>query len=119
MKFDDVEYLKRIIQHQPNWFLDELQFLLLTDRFISVQFTTIPPEFERAGLPTKKPKKIAAGRNEHFRADFIRRVAEYSPEQLELIGVGGHAPRRTQETLEGTSSSELGSALLLLFLSVC
>ena len=74
LKFDDVEYLKRMISHRPDWFSDKLQYLLLTNHFISVHFTTIHRELERARISTKKLKKIAAERNENVWADFIRRM---------------------------------------------
>jgi hypothetical protein len=77
MHFDDIHYLKHLISHRPDWFLDELQYLLATNRFISAHFTTIHRELERAQVSTKKLKKIAAERNENLRVDFIRRMAQY------------------------------------------
>ncbi|KAJ7690878.1 Homeodomain-like protein [Mycena rosella] len=56
---DDVDYLVRLVQHQPDWFLDELLNLLKHNRFISVHYTTIHRELERAGMSTKKLKEIA------------------------------------------------------------
>jgi transposase len=52
--YSDVEYLKSILSHCPDWFLDELQSLLLTNRFISVHFVTIQCELLRAGISYKK-----------------------------------------------------------------
>jgi transposase len=51
---DDVDYLKWLINHRPDWFLDELLHLLATNRFISVHYTTIHRELERAGVSVKK-----------------------------------------------------------------
>ena len=85
LHFSDVEYLKRLILHQPDWFLDELLYLLESNRFISVHFTTIHRELVRAGVSSKKIKKIAAERNEPLRADFIGRMAQYAPEQLGFL----------------------------------
>jgi transposase len=67
LHFDDIDYLRRIIRHRPDWFLDELLDLLETNRFISAHFTTIHRELERAGISTKKLKKIALERNETYR----------------------------------------------------
>jgi len=78
----DVDYLKRLIQHRPDWFLDELQYLLQTNRFIVAHFTTVHRELAiRAGISSKKIKKITFERNEDLRADFIARMAQYTPEQ--------------------------------------
>jgi len=85
LHFDDIDYLNRIIKHCPDWFLDELLSLLETNRFISAHFTTIHRELVRAGVSTKKLKKIAAERNENLRADYMRHIAQYSPEQLGFL----------------------------------
>jgi transposase len=83
--FDDIDYLRRIIRHRPDWFLDELLDLLKTSRFISAHYTTIHRELVRAGVSTKKLKKIALERNENLQADYIQRMARYSPEQLGFL----------------------------------
>ena len=85
LHFSDVDYLKRLIQHRPNWFLDEMLYLLQTNRFVSLHYTTIHRELVRAGVSSKKIKKIASERNEAIRADFIRRMAQYAPEQLGFL----------------------------------
>ncbi|KAJ3523244.1 hypothetical protein NMY22_g11530 [Coprinellus aureogranulatus] len=82
---DDIDYLIRLIEHRPNWFLDELQYLLQTNRFISVHYTTICRALQRAGVSRKKLKKVAAERDEVKRADFVRRMAQYTPEQLGFL----------------------------------
>ena len=83
--FLDIEYLKRLIQHRPDWFLDELQYLLQTNRFIAAHFTTVHRELVRAGISAKKIKKVASERNDDLRADFIARMAQYLPEQLGFL----------------------------------
>lgn len=83
--FDDIDYLKRLIRHRPDWFLDELAFLLQTNRFISAHYTTVHRELVRAGVSSKKLKKVASERNENLRADYIRHMAQYSPEQLGFL----------------------------------
>ena len=85
LHFDDIDYLRRIIRHRPDWFLDELLDLLEKNCFISAHFTTIHRELERAGVSTKKLKKIAFERNENLRADYMRHMARYSPEQLGFL----------------------------------
>lgn len=82
---DDIDYLKRLIHHRPDWFLDELLGLLETNRFISVHFTTIHNELERAGISVKKLKRIAAERDEGRRAAFIARMAQYEPEEIGFL----------------------------------
>jgi transposase len=76
LHFGDVNYLLRLVNHHPDWFLDELPDLLDNNRFISVHYTTIYRELARAGISRKKLKKIAEERNEMERADFIRRMAQ-------------------------------------------
>jgi transposase len=83
--YSDVEYLKSILSHHPDWFLDELQSLLLTNRFISVHFVTIQRELLRAGISYKKIRRIASEHSEVLRADFIQRMAQYLPEQLGFL----------------------------------
>ena len=41
LHFDDLTYITAVINHHPDWFLDELLGLLDTNRFIAVHFTTI------------------------------------------------------------------------------
>jgi transposase len=85
LDLDDMQYLVRLIHQNPDYFLDELLYLLETNRFISVHFTTIHRELKRAGVSHKKLKRIAAERNENQRADFIRRMAQYSPDELGFL----------------------------------
>jgi transposase len=85
LHFDDIYYLKQLIRAHPDWFLDELLVLLKTNRFISVHYATIQRELVRANISTKKLKKIASERNENLRADFIQRMAQYTPEQLGFL----------------------------------
>ena len=75
LHFSDVEYLKRLIRHHPDWFLDELQYLLQTNRFIAAHFTTVHWELVQAGISAKKIKKVASEHNEDLWADFIARMA--------------------------------------------
>jgi len=85
LHFDDIDYLRQIIRARPDWFLDELLELLETNRFISAHYSTIHRELVRSGISTKKLKKIALERNENLRADYIRHMAQYSPEQLGFL----------------------------------
>ncbi|KAF8955220.1 hypothetical protein BDZ97DRAFT_1907773 [Flammula alnicola] len=85
LHFDDIDYLKRLINARPDWFLDELLFLLATNRFVSMHYTTIHRELARARVSSKKLKKIALERNENLRADFIRHISRYSAEQLGFL----------------------------------
>ena len=64
LHFSDIDYLKRLIQHRPNWFLDELLYLLQTNRFVSIHYTTIHRELVHARVSSKKIKKIASERND-------------------------------------------------------
>jgi transposase len=82
---DDVQFLLRLVCQNPDCFLDELLHLLETNCFVSTHYTTIHRELERAGVNFKKLKCIAKERNEHQRADFIRRMAQYGPEELGFI----------------------------------
>ncbi|KAF7969547.1 hypothetical protein HWV62_26949 [Athelia sp. TMB] len=82
LECDDVRYLLELVRDNPDYFLDELLNLLTTNRFISVHYTTIHRELERAGMSTKKLTRIAIERNENRRAEFIGHMAQYSPEQL-------------------------------------
>jgi transposase len=112
MHFSDVDYLKRLIQHRPDWFLDELEYLLQNNRFIAAHFTTVHRELVRAGISSKKIKKIALERNEDLRADFIGRMAQYTSEQLGFLDEVSKDERtafRTQgRSRKGTRASRKG-----------
>jgi transposase len=82
---EDRDYLLELIRDNPDYFLDELLYLLATNRFISVHFTTIYRELERLNVSRKKLKKIALERNEERRADFIARMAQYDPNELGFL----------------------------------
>lgn len=82
---DDVQYLLRLVRHRPDWFQDELADHLLKNRFISVHFSTICRELKRVGFSLKKLKRIASERSEEKRAEFVYRMAQYTPEQLGFI----------------------------------
>ena len=85
LNYDDIQYLLVLIEQNPDYFLDELLYLLKTNRFISVHYTTIHHALERAGVSRKKLKKIAYERNEPLRADFIGRMAKYDPDELGFV----------------------------------
>jgi hypothetical protein len=85
LNYDDVQYLLRLVNTNPNYFLDKLLYLLRTNWFISVHYATIHRELVRAGVSYKKLKKVVKERNENLCADFIARMAKYSPEELGFI----------------------------------
>ncbi|KAJ7155273.1 hypothetical protein C8R46DRAFT_910685 [Mycena filopes] len=75
---DDITYLLLLVQERPgNWFLDELLKLLKRNRFISVHYTTIHRELERAGMSTKKLSEIAAERCEPSRINYVGKISQY------------------------------------------
>lgn len=82
---EDLHYLLELINHCPDWFLDELTTLMRHNRYIAVHYSTIHRELKRAGISLKKLRKIAKERNEDVRADFKRQVAQYTPDQLLFI----------------------------------
>ncbi|KAG2340442.1 hypothetical protein BDR05DRAFT_843179, partial [Suillus weaverae] len=61
---EDIDCLLRLVRQNPDYFLDELMHLLATNQFISVHFTTIFHELERADVSYKKLKHIAKEHNE-------------------------------------------------------
>jgi transposase len=85
LHFDDITYLLALVRQRPDWFLDELLHLLDCNRFISVHYTTIHRELERAGISLKKLRIIAKERDEDLRADFIRQMGQYSAEELGFL----------------------------------
>ena len=85
LNYKDVQYLLVLIEQNPDYFLDELLYLLKTNRFISVHYTTIHNALKRAGVSRKKLKKIAYERSEPLRADFIGRMAKYVPNELGFL----------------------------------
>lgn len=81
---EDLHYLLELINHHPDWFLDELTTLMRHNRYIAVHYSTIHRELERAGISLKKLRKIAKERKDAH-ADFKRRVVQYTPGQLLFI----------------------------------
>ena len=82
---EDIRYLLFLIRQNPDYFLDELLYLLKTNRFISVHYTTIYRTLERVRVSRKKLQRVARERDEDQRAEFIARMARYSPEELGFI----------------------------------
>jgi hypothetical protein len=70
------------VDHRPDWFLDELLNLLKHNRFISVHYTTIHREIERAAVSTKKLDEIAEERSEPSRLDYIREISQIPVDYL-------------------------------------
>ncbi|KAF8185981.1 hypothetical protein BJ912DRAFT_852517 [Pholiota molesta] len=95
---EDISYLLKLIADNPDYFLDKLLHLLETNRFISVHFTTIFRELERLNVSRKKLKKIALERNDERRADFIARMAQYSPEEIGFLDEMSKDARRRTST---------------------
>ena len=85
LNYDDIQYLLLLIEQNPDYFLDEMLYLLKTNRFISVHYTTIHRTLERAGVSCKKLKKIAYERSKPLCADFIGHMAKYEPEELGFL----------------------------------
>ncbi|KAJ8591367.1 hypothetical protein M405DRAFT_700245, partial [Rhizopogon salebrosus TDB-379] len=67
LNYSDVHHLLELVKQRPDWFLDELQHLLETNRFISVHYTTIYNTLGRAGISLKKLRRVAQERNEDLR----------------------------------------------------
>jgi transposase len=83
LNLEDVQYLVELVR--PDLFLDELTGLMLRNRFVATHYTTIHQELYRAGVSLKKLRKIAKERNEDLRADYMRRMAQYTPDELCFI----------------------------------
>lgn len=79
---EDLTYLLALVHHRPHFFLDELADLVTRNRHISVHFTTIHRELERAGLSTKRLSKIASERNPYIRSNFFLRMGQYTQDML-------------------------------------
>ena len=82
---EDFHYLATLISSNPSYFLDELQYLLKTNRFISVHFTLIHNLLLHHNINRKRLQQIARERDEDGQADFIARMAQYSPDELGFI----------------------------------
>jgi len=82
LHINDSTYLLTLVNHHPDWFLDELEGLLRTNRFISIHWTTIQQTLEHAGISIKKIRRIAQERDKDLRADFVRQMGQYSPDEI-------------------------------------
>jgi transposase len=82
---EDLSYLLELVNVNPDYFLDEFLSLLQRNRFISIHYTTIHCELLRLRVSQKKLQKIAIEHDELRRADFIARMAMYSPDEIAFI----------------------------------
>lgn len=129
----DIQYLKQLIEENPDYFLDELLRLLKTNRFISVHYTSIHNQLLYCGVSRKKLQRIASERNEDYRANFIARIAQYAPHELGFIdevskderSIGrrygrsrrGRRARKSQPFVRGRRTSTVGCLTLDGFVS--
>ena len=81
-----LKYLLVLIEQNPDYFLDELLYLLKTSWFISMHYATIHHTLEHTGMSCQKLKKIAYEHSEPLCADFIGRMAKYDPDELGFFG---------------------------------
>jgi hypothetical protein len=132
---DDVQYLLQLVKGNPDFFLDELLDLLKTNRFISIHFTTIHVELDRAGVSRKRLQRIDQERNETTRAAFIGRMAQFSPEELGFIdevskdertlgrrygrSLRGTRARKNQPFVRGRRTSTVGVLTIDGFVAGC
>jgi transposase len=98
LETDDIQYLLRLIRCNPDYFLDELLNLLQKNRFISVHYSTVFRELERAGMSHKKLKQIAIERDEERRANFVEKMAQYLPEELGFLDETSKDERTTRRS---------------------
>ncbi|KAH6869008.1 hypothetical protein BKA70DRAFT_1132082 [Coprinopsis sp. MPI-PUGE-AT-0042] len=78
----DFDYLIRLARHKPSLFLDEYSRLLERFRHVPVHISTIHRMLQHGGLSLKRVQKLATERDPNKRADFVRRIGQYSPECL-------------------------------------
>ncbi|KIY45525.1 hypothetical protein FISHEDRAFT_21260, partial [Fistulina hepatica ATCC 64428] len=111
LAYDDIDYLLRLIEFNPTWFVDELQELLQHNRLVAVHYATICHTLERCGISAKKLKICASERNENVRLDHIRQAAAFTPEQIGFIDETSKDNRTVFRigflTLEGMSASKV------------
>ncbi|GJF00404.1 transposase domain-containing protein [Phanerochaete sordida] len=97
---DDIRYLISLVRYCPDWFLDELEDLVDTNRYVSVHFSTIFRELERAGYCTKQLQIIAKERDEDVRVNYMRKAADHSPIQYAFLDET-HKDERTKRRRKG------------------
>lgn len=109
---EDRQYLVTLIRHRPAFFLDELTRLLQTNRLVSVHYTTVHRELQRARLSTKQLRKIAAERSPLLRSVFKNRMGQYTAEQLMFTDESSKDDRtemrRRGRSLKGTRAEAHG-----------
>lgn len=84
-KFDDIDYILRLLRFRPDWFLDELLDLLKHNRLLSSNFATIYSALQATNVSRKKLKVIARERNEPRRQAFREMMKKYSPDEIGFI----------------------------------
>ena len=85
LNYDDIQYLLLLVEQNPDYFLDEMLYLLKTNQFISVHYSTVHCTLKQAGVSCKKLMKIAYEWSEPLCADFIGCMAKYDPEELGFL----------------------------------
>jgi hypothetical protein len=85
LKFDNVDYLLWLIHQHPDWFLNELQFLLQTNHFIAIHYITIYWTLLHAGVSLKKLKEVTSEHNKEKWNAFTNHMAMYDPDELGFL----------------------------------
>jgi transposase len=79
---EDIVWLLKIVENNPDTFLNEFDHLLRTNRFVALHYSTICRTLLSLGISRKRMSKIAIERNDILRGDFVRTMANFSPEQI-------------------------------------
>ncbi|KIY52511.1 hypothetical protein FISHEDRAFT_9318, partial [Fistulina hepatica ATCC 64428] len=67
LAYDDIDYLLRLTEFNPTYFVDELQELLQHNHLVAVHYATICHTLEQCGISAKKLKICALEHNENVR----------------------------------------------------
>ncbi|KAF5336755.1 hypothetical protein D9758_016379 [Tetrapyrgos nigripes] len=86
LNMEDHQYLLMLVNHNPEWFLDELHDLMDENQHIAVHFTTIHRKLKHAGISVKDLQIIAQEWNPDCQADYCSTVARFQPKQLIFLG---------------------------------
>ncbi|KAI0037785.1 hypothetical protein FA95DRAFT_1506490 [Auriscalpium vulgare] len=119
--YHDIQYLLSLARHSPATFLDEYCDRLARNRLFHTSLATVHRAFVRAGLNLKQLQKLASERSPVKRADYIRRIGQYSPASLVFLDevskdertyarLWGRAPKG--QPVEGSFTKDLFLAYL-------
>jgi len=77
------KYLESLLERTPDLYLHELRKDLVSNRSVYVSLSTISRTLQKRGLTRKKLTIPAREQDEQLRGEYLARIQQYHPRQLQ------------------------------------